>query len=210
MPCKSWLTRRREAIWPSEIFVLREYNIQTKFKVPMKQETNLPKRSPAPNRRMQPNLHRKNQNSQSKDASQVCAERVQKANRRKLIEEHLYFSNFDSFLLTLVLENPNAFVQAWTLRIIVRETLKNERANFGVQHHIPRKRVLPQLKCEPWYGTRGEQTVASHANPYRWLSFFIWSFWYFCSLLRLHHSSLADREMNCDVESWTARTGRWL
>ena len=43
------------------------------------------------------------------------------------------FPLFDSFLLILVLENPNVHVQALTLRILVRNALKNERVNFGVQ-----------------------------------------------------------------------------
>ena len=43
------------------------------------------------------------------------------------------FSLFDSFLLILVLENPNALVQAKILKIFMRKALRIERANFGVQ-----------------------------------------------------------------------------
>ena len=84
-------------------------------------------------------------NTQSKDVSQACIKRGQKANRRRWIKEDLFFSNFvkniifiyfpffNSFLFSLMLKNPIVLVQAWILRIIVRNALRNERENFGVQ-----------------------------------------------------------------------------
>ena len=54
------------------------------------------------------------------------------------------FSLFDSLLVILVLEDPNVLVQARTLRILVRNVLKNERESFGVQQ-LP---LLNLLKSE--------------------------------------------------------------
>ena len=79
-----------------------------------------------------PSLCRKRPKGQSKELKRRTLVFLQ--NFVKIIFLSVFFL-FDSFLLILVLENPNALIQAWTLRILVRKALIIESANFGVQHH---------------------------------------------------------------------------
>ena len=113
-----------------------------------------------------PNQNVPEAHAQSKDASQDCIKRGQKTNQRVESKSTHFFSKFfkilflfvfslfDSFLLILALENSKVLVQAWTLRILLRKALKNERENFGLQQLPLFKLLTPEewdwQACHSW------------------------------------------------------------
>ena len=79
LPCKSWLTRRKEAIWPSEIFVLKR--IQHSNEVQCPNET-------------RNELAQKESSTQSKDATKPTSKEPKFPIEGCKIKENLFFLQF--------------------------------------------------------------------------------------------------------------------